>query len=251
MLQQCRGLAALIVCLLAGCAQQVVINTTFPEPIVESLPINVGVRYTDAFRQYTYTEDVPNDVKWSFALGDANVLMFDSALNSMFRSVTAVSTPGGTGATFDELQVIIEPEIEAGEWSLPRQSRSDQYGAWIRYIIRLYAPDGTLQASWPLSAYGQSDSRMLRGSNSMESAVIQAMRDGIASVVIGFTLAPQVRAVLYPDAEPAITAIDGPAIDALQPLMDTPETAQAEDNTDTSPPTPELIEARDGEAKSR
>lgn len=209
-------LAACIV--LTGCAHEVVVETGFPEPLIEQVPLNVGVFYTDALRNYTYDEDLPNDASWSFSMGAANIQLFDTALTAMFTVVTPVTAHGGTGAPFDELDIIIEPELEAFEFSLPRQSRSDQYGVWIRYNLLVYAPDGTLQTSWPVSAYGQSDSRTFGGNKSMEAAVIQAMRDAIASMVTGFTDAPTVRTILFPDtaAEPASgTAAD---IELLPPV---------------------------------
>ncbi len=209
-------LAACIV--LTGCAHEVVVETGFPDPLIEQVPLNVGVFYTDALRNYTYDEDLPNDASWSFSIGAANIRMFDTALTAMFTRVTPVTSHGGTGVPFDELDVIIEPELEAFEFSLPRQSRSDQYGVWIRYNLRVYAPDGTLQTTWPLSAYGQSDSRTFGGNKPMEAAVIQAMRDAIASMVTGFTDAPTVRTILFPDTAAEPDSSTAPDIELLPPV---------------------------------
>jgi hypothetical protein len=210
---------------LSGCSQNVVVETDFPDPLVEKAPLNVGVFYTDALRNYSYEEDVPNDVAWSFSMGAANIRMFDAAMGAMFARVTPVTAPGGTGAPFDELDVVIEPALDAFEFSLPRQSRSDQYGVWIRYNLRVYTPDGTLQTTWPVSAYGQSDARTFGSEHSMEAAVVQAMRDAIASMVIGFTSTPTIRAILFPETAAGPDGDNVPDIEALPAVGVDAETA--------------------------
>ncbi|MFQ5635339.1 MAG: hypothetical protein ACE5G3_08415 [Gammaproteobacteria bacterium] len=174
------------------------IDTTFPEPVVPSLPLDAGVFYDESLQNYDYKEELPNDIAWSFALGDANVRMFDRALGALFERLVPVDQPGGTGAPFDDLDVIIEPRIEAFEFSLPRQSRSDQYAVWIRYNLSVYTPDGEAITNWPISAYGQADAQLFGASGAMEAAVVRAMRDAIANIIIEFPEEPGVRAALFP-----------------------------------------------------
>jgi len=191
---------------LTGCSKEIVVDTTFPDPIVPSLELNAGVFYPEELQNYDYSEDLPNDVAWSFTLGEANTRMFNRAFGALFDELITVDQPGGDGAPFDRLDVIIEPKIEAFEFSLPRQSRSDQYAVWIRYNLALYQPDGQLISNWPVSAYGQADSRLLRGGGAMEAAVVRAMRDAIANIVIGLPKDPTFRAALLPEeAEAAPT----------------------------------------------
>ena len=186
--------------LLLGCSKQVVVETTFPEPIIEELPLDAGVYFPETLRDYRYEEDLPNDIDWSFSLGDANVLMLDRALGALFRDLVTVEQPGGSGPPYDRLDVIIHPTVEAFEFSLPRQSRSDQYAVWIRYNLAVHAADGRLIKNWPVSAYGQADSKLLRGGSAMEAAVVRAMRDAIANIVIGFPQDKDIAAALLPDS---------------------------------------------------
>jgi len=190
---------AVATALLLGCSKQVVVETTFPEPIIEELPLDAGVYFPETLRDYRYEEDLPNDIDWAFTLGDANVLMLDRALGALFRDVITVEQPGGSGSPYDRLDVIIHPTVEAFEFSLPRQSRSDQYAVWIRYNLAVHTPDGRLITNWPVSAYGQADSKLLRGGTAMEAAVVRAMRDAIANIVIGFPLDKEIAAALLPD----------------------------------------------------
>ena len=184
---------------LAGCSKEVVVQTTFPDPLVEKIALDAGVYYSEELKNYDYTEDLPGDVSWSFTLGEANVRMFNRALGALFEELVPVDQPGGTGSPFDRVDLVVAPKVEAFEFSLPRQSRSDQYAVWIKYTIAILEPDGTLFTEWPVSAYGQADSRMFRGGGAMEAAVGRAMRDAIANIVVGLPEEPNVKAALSPD----------------------------------------------------
>ena len=214
---------------LAGCNQEVVIQTTFPDPLVEQIELDAGVYYSEELQNYDYTEDLPGDVEWSFTLGEANVKMFNRALGALFQELIPVDQPGGAGAPFDQVDLVIAPKLEAFEFSLPRQSRSDQYAVWIKYNISIHEPDGTLFTIWPVSAYGQADSRLLRGGSAMEAAVIRAMRDAIANIVIGLPEEPNVKAALSPDevepegAQAEELAAEPLPVDAVEPSGKTPE----------------------------
>jgi hypothetical protein len=186
--------------LLGACSQSVVVKTDFPEPLVEPLPLKVGLHYDPELTDYTYTEDLPSDATWSFTLGDVNTKLFDGAFNALFEQTIQVDDTGGTGDPYDGLNAVIEPKLEAFEFSLPRQSRSEQYSVWIRYRLNVYTPDGTLITGWPVSAYGQSDSRAFGKNAAMGQAAINALRDAFASIVIGFAKEPQIKAALLPES---------------------------------------------------
>lgn len=196
---------SLITCLiltasmLGGCGKSVIVDSDFPEPVIEALPLTVGVHYAEDFSNYSYSEDLPNDVDWSFELGDANVRLFDRIFSALFNITSVVDGSGGSGPAYADLDAVIVPTIEAFEFSLPRQSRSEQYSVWIRYNLHIYSPDGTLITSWPVSAYGQSDERTFGASSAMEEAVIKAMRDAAASIIIGFAVEPKIKEALLSD----------------------------------------------------
>ena len=193
---------ALAALLLGGCAKSVVVDTDFPKPVVQALPLTIGIHYEEALANYSYTEDLPNDVDWSFDLSTANIKLFDNIFAALFDITVVVDGKGGTEPAYSSLDAVIVPAIEAFEFSLPRQSRSEQYSVWIRYNLHVYSPDGTLITSWPVSAYGQSDDRLFglnAASAAMEEAVIKAMRDAAASIVLGFAEEPKIKEALLSD----------------------------------------------------
>jgi len=185
--------------LLGACSKSVVVETDFPEPVVEALPLNIGVYYEEAFANYHYAEDLPNDVDWSFDIGATNIRLFERIFSALFDITSVVDGKGGPEPSYAALDAVIVPVVEAFEFSLPRQSRSKQYAVWIRYNLDIYSPAGELITSWPVSAYGQSDARILGASAAMEEAVIKAMRDAAANIIIGFENEPKIKEALLSD----------------------------------------------------
>lgn len=181
--------------MIAGCSQSVQVQSDFPDPLVQALPYSVGLRYLPEFVEYTYSEDLPNDVTWNFAIGTSNRKLFDKVFASLFEQ-TVVLEPDASGAGLD---LVVEPAVDALEFSLPRQSRSEQYAVWIRYNLHVFGPDGQLVTDWPVSAYGQSDSRLMKGDISMRQATIKAMRDAATIMIQGFAADEKIRQALGTD----------------------------------------------------
>jgi hypothetical protein len=196
-----QALAAAVL-LVTACSRVVTVPTDFPEPLVAALPLRVGVFYPPGFRDYVHKDEASGDPTWEVRIGAANVAAFDRVFARLFRAVTRVEAipAAGSGSGFDAW---VEPRVEAFEMALPAQSGTNQYSVWIRYSLRVYGPDGTLVATWPVSAYGQSGSAMLRGSQSLETAAVLAMRDAAAMISVGFAKQSAIRKALL--AEPPAT----------------------------------------------
>lgn len=194
----------LLLPMLAACDQALTVPTTFPEPVVEPLPLDIALHFTPAFANYRYEEDIPGDAKWDIDLGKANVALFESVSRRLFRSATRVDErPEGAAAA--RFNAIIEPSIAAFEFSLPSQSATDQYSVWIRYTVKVFRPDGTELTAWNISAYGESDSTMLRPARSMEQATILALRDAAATLAVNFADEARARGVMPMDKADAPT----------------------------------------------
>lgn len=182
---------------LAGCSQSVAIQTKFPVPVVEPLPLIVGIRYPDALTDYVHQEAPPSDVEWTIRLGAANESLFDILFGAMFNQTIALGQEANTPQR-PELDAVIEPTLEEFEFSLPRQSQTDRYAVWLRYNIRVYAPDGELICNWPVTAYGQAGAKTTAAENPMQQATVLAMRDAAASIALDFVNAPGIKAKLLP-----------------------------------------------------
>ncbi len=181
----------------AACSQSMTVQTGFPTPVLEPLPLVVGIRYPETLTNFVHQEAPPLESEWTIRLGAANQLLFDKLFGAMFVE-TVMLGPDTDVAAHPELDAVIEPTLEEFEFSLPRQSQTDQYAVWLRYNVRVYTPDGELISNWPVTAYGQVGAKMMAPEKSMQQATVLAMRDAAASIAVGFINAPGIKDKLLP-----------------------------------------------------
>ena len=181
----------------AGCSQSMTVETGFPTPVLEPLPLVMGIRYPEELTGFVHQEAPPLESEWTIRLGPANELLFGKLFNAMFAE-TVMLDPEADVAAHPELDAVIEPTLEEFEFSLPRQSQTDQYAVWLRYNVRVYTPDGELISNWPVTAYGQVGAKMMAPEKSMQQATVLAMRDAAANIAVGFINAPGSKDKLLP-----------------------------------------------------
>lgn len=197
--------ATLSLLLAAGCSQSLTIPDRVPEPLVQALPLRVGLYYNPALSSYHYAEHEKGKAAWDVELGPANVGLFNRLGSRMFRDTTQVDklpTAGNPAA----VDIIIEPVIDAFELSLPNNSASDQYAVWIRYTLRVYGPEGELITTWNLSGYGEAGGSTLKPARSMEQATVLAMRDAAAAISLEFAAQPGIDKLLQEQSDASIDA---------------------------------------------
>jgi len=178
------ALAASTAVWLAGCGGAAVQlhNPTIPEPLIDRLPLKVAARYPDVFDNFTHEEQVIGKEKWSIDLGPSNRLLFTQLFGSMFTEfsvIDAVTDPRDLG-----IDALIEPSIDAFEFSVPNQSQTDDFAVWIRYRIKIFDKEGVQIANWPIAAYGKSLSTTFGGDAALQRAAELAMRDAAALIIL-------------------------------------------------------------------
>jgi hypothetical protein len=201
-----RWLALAAVALVGGCASEVIVESKFPTPLVEPLPVRMGILMPEELYNYIYTEDVPDQSLWTIALGDANVAMLDPLFKQMFREtmkVDAVPVASATG-----LDGVIKPTISKFEFDVPVGQRDKFVEVWIQYQLTLYDPDGHTIAEWPVSGYGKSE-LMRNRVDAVQRAAIVAMREAGATISTKFAEQPQIKDWLG-EKQHATTASIGP-----------------------------------------
>ena len=77
----------------------------------------------------------------SLHLGGANASFFTQLFSYMFETVELIE-PGEepSDRVFDAM---LEPSIDAFEFSVPSQTKTDAFAVWIRYRIKVYDRHGT------------------------------------------------------------------------------------------------------------
>ena len=177
--------ALLLTGLLAGCASNVkMAPPTIPVPLVNKIPISVGLRMPANFSEFVHEESVFGREEWSIDLGQSNAALFRQLFEHMFDSVTEVSAEDNPALM--GLDALIEPSIDAFEFSTPTQSKTESFAVWIRYRLKVYDREGALISNWPVSAYGKSQTTTMNKDEALERAAILAMRDAAALMIMKF-----------------------------------------------------------------
>ena len=171
--------------LAAGCGSMVRLDPpTIPEPNINQIPVTVAVRLPENFDHFVHQEEVLGREEWTIDLGKSNAVFFTQLLGYMFDTVIMIGPEEDAYAhTFDAL---IEPSIDAFEFSVPNQTKTDAFAVWIRYRIKVYDRHGTLVANLPISAYGKSLTTTMGGSRALQRAAVLAMRDAAALMIMKF-----------------------------------------------------------------
>src|SRR5688572_17003781 len=177
---------------LAGCGgSQVIVGPTFPTPLIEPLPVSMGIIIPDELYNFIYTEHIPDQSLWTIALGAANVAMLERLFKGMFpetRDVESLALVAGDRS----LDGVIEPKLDKFEFDVPTGERDEFVEVWLQYEITVYEPDGGTVIQWPVSGYGKSE--LLRDAeDAVQRAAVVAMREAGATISTKFAEQPQIK----------------------------------------------------------
>lgn len=179
--------------ILSGCSTTAPVPDLFPAPVMTGLPLTAGVRYTEEFSNYTYTEAAPGEHKWIVMMGSANVAMFNSVFSSVFDQTVPLDGTESPRALARRVDVVVQPEVESYEFAVPADWDTNSFTVWITYRINVLTPEGDLITSWPVRAYGVSRHKLFGADDSLADATTMAMRDAGAYVSLYFDDEPRIR----------------------------------------------------------
>jgi len=187
-----------------GCTTTGTVDSDFPDPVVNKIPLKVGLRYSPEFREYIYRDQIPGEPGWVVIMGSANTTMFDNVVGGMFEETMALDGSGPPTDNVADVDAIIEPELESYEFAIPTEWGTSNFTVWITYRMKMYRPDGTLIASWPVRAYGESRFQFFNKDESLADATTMAIRDAGAYLSLYFDEEPRIREWLREEAAPAV-----------------------------------------------
>ena len=187
-----------------GCTTTGTVDSDFPDPVVNKIPLKVGLRYSPEFREYIYRDQIPGEPGWVVIMGSANTTMFDKVVGGMFEETMALDGSGPPTDNVADVDAIIEPELESYEFAIPTEWGTSNFTVWITYRMKMYRPDGTLIASWPVRAYGESRFQFFNKDESLADATTMAIRDAGAYLSLYFDEEPRIREWLREEAAPAV-----------------------------------------------
>lgn len=162
---------------LGACSSQVTVHDpSIPDPVVEKIPMSVAVKFPDVFEHFVHEEQVTDKKKWTVDLGRSNALLFTKLFGAMFNDLTVIDDDVDTSDM--PIDALIEPSIDAFEFSVPSQSHTSSFAVWIRYRIKIFDSEGKLFANWPISAYGKSLSTAMGFADRRQESIGFRVRGG-------------------------------------------------------------------------
>ena len=176
--------ATALVAALCGCggSQVSLKNPSIPEPLIDQLQLSVAARYPTEFDDFVHEEQVIGKEKWTIKLGSANRMLFTQLFGSMFSEFQVIDD--NTDPKDLRIDALIEPSIDAFEFSVPNQSQKDEFAVWIRYRLKIFDDKGVQVANWPIAAYGKSQTSTFGGDDALRRAAVLAMRDAAALIIL-------------------------------------------------------------------
>lgn len=190
------ALAALCLAMLGACTTtKLDTRAQLPPPLVEQLPIRVGVYYPKEFREYVHRETRAK-IDYEVNLGPAHVTNMDWLLKAMFRDIVHVDDPTRVGSLSPPLTLVLEPKFEEFSFLTPKDVAGEAFIVTIRYLLTLYDGTGARVDSFAFTGYGREKARTLASKEPLALATQRAMRDAGAKVAVELTDQESVRLLL-------------------------------------------------------
>ncbi|MEM0954111.1 MAG: hypothetical protein AAGI24_08215 [Pseudomonadota bacterium] len=217
-----RGLTALLMLVCVGCANQVVVEGNFPAPVLDKIPLAVGVYYDPEFRNHEFFDEAKSraETDWIVRTGQAQVEMYNTLLPGMFDKVVLLNDiPEKTRvqqALEQGIDAVLVPHVAELQYSIPTQTKVNVFEIWMRYRYELYSKEGELVAEWTMTSYGKTPTAFLQTAEAaVNLAAVVALRDAGANFAMNFAQVPDVR-----------TWMEGLAETDMPPAMTTQETEE-------------------------
>ena len=183
--------------------------------------MSVGVRMPENFEHFVHEEEIYGQQSWSINLGRSNAALFEQLFTYMFSRIVILGPDDDPFVM--PIDALIEPSIDAFEFSTPEQSNTEAFAVWIRYRLKVYDPDGNLVSNWPVAAYGKSQTTTLGDSEALQRAAVLAMRDAAALMIDKF------------DKVTRISSLAGGPSQQLSPLLPKQQSTEASEQASGAP----------------
>jgi hypothetical protein len=185
------------VLVLSACGtKEVVVQGNFPEPLMDKLPLRLGIWYGDDFRNHEFFDEAKSrsESEWLVKTGSAQVAMWDTLLPGMFAEVIAMRA----APAVDELNPIVDavliPHVDELQYAIPAHTSVKVYEIWMRYRYELVTSRGDPIAEWSMTAYGKTPTAFLQSDEAaVNLAAVVALRDAGANFATNFTRVPAVQ----------------------------------------------------------
>lgn len=227
--------------LLSGCAAtRLETEAQLPPPLIDKLPVRVGIHYSKEFSEYIHKE-TRSQIDYEVTLGPAHVTNLNWLLGAMFAEIVPVADPTRVGDIRPPLLFVLEPKFEEYSFLTPKDVAGEAFIVTIRYLLTLYDGSGGRVDAFTYTGYGREKARTLASKEPLAVATQRAMRDAGAKVAVELTDQDSVRLLLRnpSDPMPAMPSVQMAPVSDTQPTAARPQQspAQSQPAPAAEPPT--------------
>lgn len=179
-----RAAALAALALLAACGTtEFETKPVIPAPLVEKIPVVVGVHIPAEFRAQVHREK-RNGADFAISLGAGQAAGFERLLEAMFVRTVPVPAADAGARTDPQIRGVLEPVLEEFAFITPADAGSNLYAVSLKYRINGYTPTGELIDTWRFTGYGSQAAGSLgtRGKEALQQATALAIRDAAAKL---------------------------------------------------------------------
>ena len=189
-------LACAVVLGVTGCGNVLVQpQAELPPPLIDSLPVTIGVHYPEEFRSYAHKE-TRYQLDYEIDLGPAHVIKLTRLLAAMFDKVIEVDDPTRALEVDPDIVFVLEPRFEDYAFLTPRDMVGESYTVTIRYRVDLYDPRGERVDAYVFTGFGRQKSGNFSGTEPLLRATQRAMRDAGAKLAVELPEQESVRRLI-------------------------------------------------------
>jgi len=197
------GLVLSLLLSLMSCKSTLEVEGNFPTPVINIIPLNVGIIYEEQFRSYRYIEKNEERNGWEIGIGKSQVKLFNTVLGAMFKSVvvtesekmiTNISADVPNTSMDTSIDLYFKPKVEEFQYNVPDETDINMFEVWIKYNMKVYDGQGQLIADWIQTAYGKTPTAFFKSQErALNEAMIIALRDIGAALSLRFIHIPEIN----------------------------------------------------------
>ena len=203
-----RLLMLIILLVLAACtSREVIVEGTFPTPLVDPVPVSVGVLFTQEFKEHELVDDATGrgEVSWRVSTGTAQVEFWSTLFPAFFQNVVFIESYADLQAY--DVDAVLIPQVADVQYAIPSYTNVKVYEIWMRYNLALAEPEQIIDeenatislenmqpfAEWPLTSYGKTPTAFMQSDiDAVNLAAVMALRDAGANFITSFLRVPGV-----------------------------------------------------------
>lgn len=191
----CIGLALCCFLLVACGTKEVVVTGNFPPPLMQPLPVTLGVWYDQEFEEHEFFDEAKGraDSTWIVKTGDAQVQMWSQLFDRMFAQVKKMDGKPAPEQMNPVVDAVLIPRVDELQYAIPAHTNIKVYEIWMRYGFDLVTTSGEPIAQWTMTAYGKTPTAFMQSDEAaVNLAAIVALRDAGAHFITSFQKVPEV-----------------------------------------------------------